>query len=188
MARLSGGPSTWPPEQRAIWARCLHPSGEAVDFPPDAIHQSIPERFAVQVRRHAPRPAVLAASGALTYEALDRRANAVARALLAQSEEPGEPIALLLERDVGLVVAILGVLKAGKLYVPLDPGLPDDRLRALLDGSGARLVVTDQSRAAALAARGHAVLDVDALDPAGLADGPRLAIPPGAGALVLYTS
>ncbi len=190
MAEQSGGPSTWPAEQRAIWERCRHPSGTVVDFPPDAVDRSILERFAEQVRRHAARPAILDSNGALTYEALDRRANAVARALLVSSAEPGEPIALLLERDAGLVVSILGVLKAGKLYVPLDAALPDDRLAALLHSAGVRLVIAGGALAArgrALAARGYAVLDLDALDPA-TADDPEVAVAPGAGALVLYTS
>ena len=76
MITPTSGPETWPVEQRAIWQTCRHPTGAFVDFPPSEIEQSIPARFATQVRRHAPRPAVIGARGTLSYEALDRRANA----------------------------------------------------------------------------------------------------------------
>ena len=112
MTTPTSGPEIWPDGQRAIWQACRHPTGAFVDFPPSEIEQSIPERFAAQVRRHAQRPAVIGARATLSCEALDRRANAVADGLLALGRPAGEHVALLLERDVHLVVALLGVLKA----------------------------------------------------------------------------
>ena len=70
MTTPTSGPETWPDAQRAIWHACRHPTGAFVDFPPSEIEQSIPERFATQVRRHAQRPAVIGARGTLSYEAL----------------------------------------------------------------------------------------------------------------------
>ena len=100
-------------------------------------------------------------------------------------------MALLLERDVPLVVALLGVLKAGKVYVPIDASLPDERLAALVAAANAGVVVTDRAhagRAVALARLGHTVLDVDAFDGDGVAASPGVAIAPGADAVLLYTS
>lgn len=191
MTEYFGGPATWPLDQQAIWERCRHPAGAFVDFPRQEVEQSVPERFAAQVRRHATRLAVRGTSGGLTYEALDARSNGVAHALLARSGERGEPVALLLERDVSLIVAIMGVLKAGKVYVPLDPALPDDRLAELLRSTGARLMAIDHaqtSRAAGLGWPSDAVLDVSALDAAGPGPRPDVVVSPDADALVLYTS
>ncbi len=77
------------------------------------------------------------------YAALNRRANRVARALLARRGRGGDPVALLFEHDAPMIAAILGVLKAGKTYVALDPLDPDERLRCILGDAEACGLVTD---------------------------------------------
>lgn len=87
-------------------------------------------------------PAVVADSTTLTYRGLDRRADRVAAALVALGVEPGTPVGVCLERSVALPVAILGVLKAGAAYVPIDPEYPEDRIRYMVEDCGAPVVVT----------------------------------------------
>ncbi|MER7432107.1 amino acid adenylation domain-containing protein [Nonomuraea rubra] len=89
------------------------------------------------------------AVGSLTYAELDRRANQVAHWLLASGVRPEEPVGVLLERRPELVVAMLGVLKAGAAYLPLDPVYPERRNSAVVADAGARIVLTDAELAAA---------------------------------------
>ncbi|MFC3536783.1 amino acid adenylation domain-containing protein [Couchioplanes azureus] len=80
----------------------------------------------------------------LTYADLDARATAVARALRERGVRPDDRVAVLVERGPELVVALVGVLKAGAAYVPVDPGHPPDRIEFLLADSGATTVLTAQ--------------------------------------------
>ena len=73
-----------PPEQQAIRARCFHPSGSFVEFGKEEIEQSIPERFEKIVAKYPERIAVKTGRSTLTYEALNKAANRVARAILAR--------------------------------------------------------------------------------------------------------
>src|SRR5262245_53175892 len=91
-----------------------------IPFAPDSVYQSIPERFAAQVARRPHAPAVVANGQTWTYEELNQRANAIARRLLDNGARANEPVVLLIEQGAPLVSAILGVLKAGAIYVPLD--------------------------------------------------------------------
>ncbi|MGR4976819.1 amino acid adenylation domain-containing protein, partial [Pseudomonas sp. LARHCG127] len=71
----------------------------------------------------------------LSYRALNRRANRIARELLAQGVRPDDRVAILARRGVEMVCAVLAVLKAGAAYVPLDPAYPSERLGYLLADS-----------------------------------------------------
>jgi amino acid adenylation domain-containing protein len=176
--------------QAAIRARCRHPSDRFVDFPAEDVEQSIPARFAQQVARHATRPAVEDAAGPLSYGQLDALAGRIAGAIrrLAPAEPP--MVALLFEHETAGIAAILGALRAGRCYVPLDPASPAARTAHILADSGARLIVTNgrcRERAGALAHDRLRVLDVDALEDAdtGGSDAP---IDPGGLASMYYTS
>src|SRR5262245_23342123 len=114
--------------QQVIRAKCLHPTGTFIPFPPEAIEQSIPDRFEQQVARNPERQAVKNGNQVLTYVGLNQIANRVARAILAQGGACTEPIALLFRTGASAIAALLGVLKAGKFYVPLDPTYPPARL------------------------------------------------------------
>nr|QEO75076.1 AMP-dependent synthetase and ligase [uncultured bacterium] len=87
--------------------------------------------FAAQVSR---TPDAVAVSGdrELTYAQLDAAANVLARRVLAEGARPDRPVALLLERSVEYVVAVLGVLKAGSAYLPVDIAAPEDRVQRIL--------------------------------------------------------
>ncbi|MET8771024.1 amino acid adenylation domain-containing protein [Streptomyces sp. NPDC004658] len=101
--------------------------------------------FEAQVRTRAERPAVVAPGGVtLTYEALDRRANRLAHALVARSVRPGDVVGLHATRSAELVVGILGILKAGAAWLPLDPGQPLERLAGMAEDAVCRVVLSDR--------------------------------------------
>jgi surfactin family lipopeptide synthetase A len=86
--------------------------------------QSLPKRFAQQVGHYPQRLAVMDHYSGLTYMALDQAANRVAQAILARHGAEPALVALLLGHDTPLIAAMLGVLKAGKICVPLAPQAP----------------------------------------------------------------
>jgi non-ribosomal peptide synthetase component F len=155
------------------------------------VEQSIPARFEQQVRQYPNRLAVKTHLFQLTYEALNHTANRVAHAILTQCG-PGEaPIALLLEHDTAVIAAILGVLKAGKLYVPLDPSFPQARHTAILQDAQPELLLTNSQHLAAARALTHNgchVLNLDAIDANIAIENPGLALSPDTLANILYTS
>jgi iturin family lipopeptide synthetase B len=97
---------------------------------------------------HAPHTAVKDAGGELSYAQLDRRADAIAAALLANGSAPQSPVGVLMRRSLNLPAAILGVLKAGGAYVPLSSDHPAERLRFMLAHAGVRLLIVDEATAA----------------------------------------
>ncbi|RKH68395.1 amino acid adenylation domain-containing protein, partial [Corallococcus llansteffanensis] len=103
---------------------------------------SIHQRFADQARETPDAVAVVFGDDSLTYRQLDERANQLAHALIGLGVRPGTPVALGLGRSLDLIVAILGVLKAGAAYVPLEMSYPHERLALLLEDSGAPVLVT----------------------------------------------
>ncbi|MDA3642719.1 amino acid adenylation domain-containing protein [Saccharopolyspora indica] len=100
---------------------------------PEKPRGGVLERFAGWVARKPDAEAVVCRDRSLSYAELDRRANRVAHALLEAGVRPQDPVAVLLGRDVEQVVALFGVLKAGAVYVPVDPAYPADRIAYLLD-------------------------------------------------------
>ena len=81
----------------------------------------------------------------LSYAELDERANAVAYRLRGLGIEPASLVAVCLARSADLVVALLGVLKAGCAYLPLDPGFPAQRLGFILEDAGVGCLITESS-------------------------------------------
>lgn len=110
----------------------------ALDYPRDArIHDLI-------ARQPADAAAVLFGDQALTYGELNRRANQLAHLLIARGVTPETPVGLCVERSPEMVIGILGILKAGSAYVPLDPAYPAARLAYVLADSGIALIVTQE--------------------------------------------
>ncbi|MFF4169350.1 amino acid adenylation domain-containing protein [Streptomyces sp. NPDC001744] len=103
---------------------------------------TVPELFAPWVRRAPDAPAVRDAHTTLTYRELDARAEALARRLAARGVGPEDRVAVALPRSADLVVALLGVLKAGAAYLPLDTAYPAARLAHMLDDASPRLLLT----------------------------------------------
>jgi amino acid adenylation domain-containing protein len=132
-----------PLEQQAIRAKCFHPTGTFVEFEKEDLEQSIPDRFEQIVAKYPDRIAVKTNKAALTYRELNRMANRIACSILARCAETKEPIALLLETSEESIAAILGVLKAGKMYLPLDPSYPYARLIDTLQDCQSPLILSD---------------------------------------------
>ncbi|MGE2725650.1 AMP-binding protein, partial [Mycolicibacterium pulveris] len=125
---------------------------------------SIPDLFGMQVARNPAAPAVSCGDVSLSYGELDAASDRLARLLIDRGVRPGQRVALLFPRSVEAVVAILGVLKTGAAYVPVDPAVPDARLDFVFGDAGLSVVVTAADVAARLAGRGLVVVDVGELD------------------------
>ncbi|HTN70672.1 MAG TPA: amino acid adenylation domain-containing protein [Methylomirabilota bacterium] len=180
-----------PPEQRAIWAKCVHPSGALFEFDRDEIDQSIPERFEKIVRLHPGRIAVKVGAHSLTYDELNQTANRIARAILDRRGEKQEPVVLLFEQGIQAITAMLGVLKAGKFYVAINPSFPSARITSIVEDSQASLFVTDeQNIASARDATNNKLdlLDIETIDGSGSAENLGLSIGPKDLASIMYTT
>jgi natural product biosynthesis luciferase-like monooxygenase protein len=105
--------------------------------------------------------AVRSASRALTYAELDHESNRLARHLVGLGVGPGHLVGLATERSVEMVVALLGILKAGAAYVPLDPAYPPDRLALMIEDSGLGVLVTLRRHVAMLPEHGARVVLAD---------------------------
>ncbi|MDN3358158.1 non-ribosomal peptide synthetase [Actinomadura sp. DC4] len=103
----------------------------------------LPELFEAQVARTPDAVAVRSPGAELSYADLDARANRLARLLIGRGVGPDDIVALVLPRSVELAVAVLGVLKAGAAYLPVDPGQPAERIRFLLSDAAPALTVDD---------------------------------------------
>jgi amino acid adenylation domain-containing protein len=103
------------------------------------------EKFEKQVERFAKKTAVVTENITLTYEELNRYANRVARAILNLKikKEKEQILGLLFEHSAYMIIGVLGTLKAGKAYVPLDITYPENRLAYMLENSEAYLLLTN---------------------------------------------
>jgi amino acid adenylation domain-containing protein len=178
-------------EQERIRGRCFHPSGHFVEFTREAVEQSIPARFEDQARRHAGRVAVRTRDRTLTYAELNAAANRLAHAILARRGPSQEPVALLLPRGTLLPVGIFGALKAGKIFLSLDPVQPRARIAQILEDAGAELIVAGgeyTALAAELATGAAGWIDAGDL-PDGLAiEDPGVAVSADSFSSLFYTS
>jgi amino acid adenylation domain-containing protein len=180
-----------PPEQAAIRAKCFHPKGKFVEFKKEEVEQSIPERFEKIVRQFPARVAVKTRNSIQTYDELNKTANRIARAILAECGEDNEPIAVLLEQGAAAIAAILAALKAGKIVVPLDSSYPRARTSYMLEHSQAAHIVTNNknySLASELARNGIELLNIDDIDVSSPTGDPEFFISPDVLAYILYTS
>jgi len=169
----------------------MHPSGTFLEFGTAELEHSLSARFEQQARTHAERLAVKTNRRAVTYGALNAAANRVAHAIVARRGQGAESIALLCEQGLAAIIAILGILKAGKTYVPLDVAFPRARTTYMWNDSEAALLVTTTrylGLARAPTSQEQQVLDLEVL----AADTPTedlgLAVPPDTPAYLLYTS
>ncbi len=122
---------------------------------------SIPVLFDAQVARDPAAVAVSFGASSMSYRGLDAASNRLAHLLIEQGVGPGHRVALLFPRSVEAVVAIMGVLKTGAAYVPIDPSVPDARLDFVLADSEPAVAVTTADLADRLDGRGLTVIDVN---------------------------
>uniref|UniRef100_UPI002B1CD295 non-ribosomal peptide synthetase n=1 Tax=Massilia phyllosphaerae TaxID=3106034 RepID=UPI002B1CD295 len=125
-----------PPEERACLLDRFNPASAAP--PARCIHHLFEE----QARRTPATVAVVCEGRALSYAALNAKANRIAHRLRAEGVGPDTLVGLCVERSADMVVGMLGILKAGGAYVPLDPAYPRTRLDFMVRDSGARIVLT----------------------------------------------
>ena len=152
---------------------------------------SISGRFAESAARHAGRIAVSTPGAEWTYAELDQRSNFIAGEILNRPGGTAGPVALLMEHGAPLIAGILGALKAGKIYLALDSNQPKDRLAAMLADSQAQLLLADQTNAAladSFASEKLKVLEVAENFPVSSPRSAFPAVPPEAGAWLMFTS
>src|SRR6185503_1392165 len=125
-----------------VWNDTAKPVGTA----------TLPELFAAQVERTPDAPAVLFEDRTLSYAALDAHANRLAHHLRGLGAGPETVVGLCVERSPEMVVGLLGILKAGAAYLPLDPDYPTERLAFMLADAGAAVLVTQDALAGRLPA------------------------------------
>jgi amino acid adenylation domain-containing protein len=172
-------------------SRRVRPRNPFVEFRAEEVEQSIPARFEQQVAKYPNKLAIVSKRDRITYNELNQAANRVARAILAQRGEGNEPTAFLLGSRAPALAAILGILKAGKALVGLDPASPLARNTYMLEHSQAGLIVTDNdnlSLARELAGSRFPVINTDEPDSAFTGENIGLPIAPDALAAVVYTS
>lgn len=107
--------------------------------------QSIHQLFEEKCISSPDKIAVICDEEKLTYKELNERANQLANYLISQGVTNNALIGVCLERSIEMIVATLGILKAGACYIPLDPEYPQDRIQYMLENSCAALVVTQSS-------------------------------------------
>jgi amino acid adenylation domain-containing protein len=137
-----------------------------IPFGRGEIEQSIPARFRSQVQTHGDRLAVKFGARAHSYQNLDRLSSQIAHAIVSKRGDVEEPVLLMLGQGDALVSAILGALKAGKIYVPQNHSSGVNAIRHVLQDCDAPLIVTDahnRELALQVAGRSRTVLDIDQL-------------------------
>jgi amino acid adenylation domain-containing protein/FkbM family methyltransferase len=168
------------PEQRS---ELLSWSGAGESWPPAG---SLAARFEAVAAARPHAVAARCAGASVTYGELDRQANRLAHRLLQAGVAPGSRVCLAVDRGLGMVAAILGILKAGCAYVPLDPSYPEERLAWMLDDAGAAALVSEAGTVERLPAwPGRRLLAGAA---GGLPESARVPAAPGWPAYVIYTS
>jgi amino acid adenylation domain-containing protein len=172
-----------PAAERTQLLRTFNATARAID------HETPVHRWFEQQAERSPDAYALSRGAVrLRYGELNAAANRLARTLRASGVEPGLLVAVMAERTIEVVVALLAVLKAGAAYVPIDPAYPPERIRYMVEDCGARVVLGSRADLAALPAGPTAIPLDDAL--AGGGDGSNLDPSAGPDALVyvIYTS
>ncbi|MDO9451951.1 MAG: amino acid adenylation domain-containing protein [Stagnimonas sp.] len=151
-------------------------------FPPESLHECVTKALL----RAPDVVAVRFAAQAMRNGELDARANAIATALVAQGVQPGDFVALCMDRGIDLPAALLGILKAGAAYLPIDPEFPPDRISYMLADSGSRVLLTQATVLERLKDITCPTLTLDTLP----AEGTFIAVPRAADdpVHVIYTS
>ncbi|MEW9701791.1 amino acid adenylation domain-containing protein, partial [Paenibacillus sp. SI8] len=103
--------------------------------------KTIHQWFEEQVERTPEQWAVVSEGNRLTYRELNEQANRLARTLQAEGVGAGQLVGLMVERSLDMIIGIFGIMKAGGAYIPIDPEYPEERIRYMLEDSGAQLLL-----------------------------------------------
>lgn len=160
-------------------------AGPVRELPDRRVHELFEERAG----KHPDAVAAVQGERQWTYAELNSRANQVGRALLARGLEAEGVVAVVMERDLDWMAAVLGVLKAGGVYLPVEPHFPAERVARTLSRAGCELVVTERGSTGSLSGTTATTLFVDAAYADSHADG-DLGIPVAADQLayIYFTS
>ncbi|MCP4275357.1 MAG: amino acid adenylation domain-containing protein, partial [Gammaproteobacteria bacterium] len=156
--------------------------------PMPVAQRTLIERFSMAVKKYSASPAVHVSGQSWSYAELDQRANAVAWSLIdaaGEAHQSAQSVGLLMGHDASMLAALLGVLKAGYSYVPLDPGAPRARLQTVIADAGIKLVVSDSRYEAVLERCEVALVAVPAV---GQEEAPEVSVAPDDLAYILFTS
>ncbi len=127
-------------------------------------NRTLSELFEAQAERLPTKAAVIDESGARSYEALNRRANQIARYLQERGIGPDIVVAVHMERSPDLLACLLGIMKAGGAYLPLVPGLPAKRMAVMLETAQAGCLVTTGALGPAVPSQQVPVVVIDATE------------------------
>src|SRR5262249_16673055 len=130
--------------------RCANPEDTCM-------HQSIEQ----QVLMMPEAVAIALGDEQLTYGELNERANQLARYLAGMGAGQESPVGVCVERSPAMLVGLLGIIKSGAAYVPIDPSYPPERIRQILLGARISLLVTDNSLAEAVISKEMLVVQID---------------------------
>lgn len=112
------------------------------NYKPSVPYRLLPEAFASSSSKYPDNIAVACSEKQLSYRNLEERANQLASMLLEKGVVGGDLVAVMMERNSDMMVVLLGILKCGAAYLPLDPNNPDQRINHVIEDSGVRYLVT----------------------------------------------
>jgi amino acid adenylation domain-containing protein len=169
----------------------IKPKESFIPFPHDFVDSTLVERFEQAVEKFSDLTAIVNGDKKLLYGELNRSANRLAHAILARVG-PGEaPVVFLLDDKTASVISILGILKAGKIYLGLESSRPVENLQKIFKDAGPALVITDNASlqiARQMAQSSVGILNLDLLE-GGLPDqNPHIRLSTESKAVIFYTS
>ncbi|WP_052675795.1 non-ribosomal peptide synthetase [Paenibacillus sp. IHBB 10380] len=123
--------------------------------------KTISELFEEQAEKTPEQVAVVCGGEQMTYRELNERANQLARTLQAECVKADDLVGILVNHSLEMIVGILGIMKAGGAYVPIDPEYPEDRIRYMLEDSGAKLLLLQNQLQHRVSSFGGKVLDLN---------------------------
>ena len=138
LRRISELPMLSPAEERRLvadWNRT------ATGYPREA---TVTELFEQQVGKSPDATAAVFGDCSITFVELDGKANQLAHALIRHGVEAGAIVGVSVDRSVDMLIGVLGTLKAGAAYLPLDPSYPAERLAFMLEDAGCKMLVTQR--------------------------------------------
>jgi len=168
------------PSPLAQWA------GARSEYPRD---ETVVQLFEKAAALHPDAVALVSENKHVSYRELNRRANLVAHELIHRGVVEEELVGLCVDRSPEMIVALLGILKSGAAYVPLDPSYPRERLNLMIADTGTRFVLTQKSAAEAFGSRELIFVDEEpASKPTAYEMNPATASSATSLAYVMYTS
>lgn len=169
------------PESRLKDISLLEEEDEDEDFQISPVEEPLLNKlFEKKVEERKDDIALIAEDGEFTYDELNRKANRIANALIKRGVKVEDRILFMLKRDSRLIAAVLGIVKAGGAFIPVDPEYPEERIKQVLEDSDAKFIITKEDLPNAL--------DVDELLLEDDEENPNPDLTPESLCYIIYTS